>query len=132
MSYASSVLRLARIPVLVACLGLLLAGCGVNNIPSYDEAAKAKWSDVLNQYQRRADLIPNLVATVQGYAKQEKDVLTAVVVALRPRAPKVIEFTVMLRRSTEALEPEPMCSTEEPPPDTPKEPAAPSSRVMPL
>ena len=72
MSYASSVLRLARIPVLVACLGLLLAGCGVNNIPSYDEAAKAKWSDVLNQYQRRADLIPNLVETVKGYAAHER------------------------------------------------------------
>src|SRR5688572_7291278 len=60
------------------------------------------------------------------------EVLTEVVVWLRPRATRVIELTVMLRRSTEALEPEPMCSTEEDPPDTPKEPAAPSSRVMPL
>src|ERR1700733_5349328 len=81
MSYASSVLRLARIPVLVACFGLLRAGCGVNNIPSYDEAAKAKWSDVLNQYQRRADLIPNLVETVKGFAKQESTVLEAVTAA---------------------------------------------------
>jgi LemA protein len=56
----------------------LLAGCGYNTIPTAEENAKAAWSDVLNQYQRRADLIPNLVATVQGYAKQEKDVLTAV------------------------------------------------------
>src|SRR6476619_822125 len=88
MSYASSVLRLARIPVLVACLGLLLAGCGVNNIPSYDEAAKAKWSDVLNQYQRRADLIPNLVETVKGYAAQERSVLEAVINA-RARATQV-------------------------------------------
>src|SRR3954469_15131031 len=88
MSYASSVLRLARIPVLVACLGLLLAGCGVNNIPSYDEAAKAKWSDVLNQYQRRADLIPNLVETVKGYAAQERQVLEEVTNA-RARATSV-------------------------------------------
>ena len=88
MSYASSVLRLARIPVLVACLGLLLAGCGVNNIPSYDEAAKAKWSDVLNQYQRRADLIPNLVETVKGYAAQERQVLEEVINA-RARATQV-------------------------------------------
>src|SRR4051795_13694348 len=88
MSYASSVLRLARIPVLVACLSLLLAGCGVNNIPSYDEAAKAKWSDVLNQYQRRADLIPNLVETVKGYAAQERQVLEEVTNA-RARATQV-------------------------------------------
>src|SRR6478609_4181943 len=88
MSYASSVLRLARIPVLVACLGFLLAGCGVNNIPSYDEAAKAKWSDVLNQYQRRADLIPNLVETVKGYAAQERQVLEEVTNA-RARATQV-------------------------------------------
>jgi LemA protein len=79
MSYASSALRRARIPVLVACLGLLLAGCGVNNIPTYQETAKAKWSDVLNQYQRRADLIPNLVATVKGAADFERETLEAVV-----------------------------------------------------
>src|ERR1039457_1850771 len=59
-------------------LGLTVAGCGYNNIPTYEEQAKAKWADVQNNYQRRADLIPNLVATVQGYAKQEKDVLTQV------------------------------------------------------
>jgi LemA protein len=58
--------------------GLLLSSCGVNNIPTYDEAAKAKWSDVQNQYQRRADLIPNLVETVKGYATQEREVLTQV------------------------------------------------------
>ena len=81
-------LRLARIPVLVACLGLLVAGCGVNNIPTYEESAKAKWSDVLNQYQRRADLIPNLVETVKGYAAQEKNVLEAVINA-RARATQV-------------------------------------------
>src|ERR1700754_1345335 len=58
-----------------------LASCGYNTIPTLEEAAKAKWADVQNNYQRRADLIPNLVATVEGYAKQEKDVLTSVVEA---------------------------------------------------
>jgi len=62
----------------VMLLGLTVAGCGYNTIPTLEEQAKAKWADVQNQYQRRADLIPNLVATVQGYAKQEKEVLTAV------------------------------------------------------
>jgi LemA protein len=62
-------------------LSLGLAGCGYNTIPTLEENAKAKWSDVQSQYQRRADLIPNLVETVKGYAKQEKDVLTSVVEA---------------------------------------------------
>ena len=62
-------------------LGLTVSACGYNTIPTLEEQAKAKWADVQNNYQRRADLIPNLVATVQGYAKQEKDVLTAVVEA---------------------------------------------------
>ncbi|TAM95657.1 MAG: LemA family protein [Rhizobiaceae bacterium] len=59
----------------------LLSACGINAIPTQQEQAKAAWSEVLNQYQRRADLIPNLVATVKGYAAQEKDVLTSVVEA---------------------------------------------------
>src|ERR1700750_1288230 len=62
-------------------LGLTVSGCGYNTIPTAEQQAKARWADVQNQYQRRADLIPNLVATVQGYAKQEKDVLTSVVEA---------------------------------------------------
>jgi LemA protein len=57
---------------------MVLSGCGINSIPTEDEKVKAAWGDVQNQYQRRADLIPNLVATVQGYAQQEKDVLTQV------------------------------------------------------
>ena len=61
--------------------GLTLAGCGYNTIPTLEEQAKAKWGDVQNNYQRRADLIPNLVSTVQGYAKQERDVLTSVIEA---------------------------------------------------
>ncbi len=55
-----------------------LAGCGVNTIPTYEQDAKAKWSEVLNQYKRRSDLIPNLVETVRGFAEQEKSVLTGV------------------------------------------------------
>ena len=62
----------------IAFTGLLLGGCGINNIPTYEQDAKAKWSDVLNQYKRRADLIPNLVDTVKGFADQEKSVLTEV------------------------------------------------------
>ena len=62
-------------------LSLALSACGYNTIPTLQEQAKARWSDVQNQYQRRADLIPNLVSTVQGYAAQEKNVLTAVVEA---------------------------------------------------
>ena len=69
-------------------LGLTVAGCGYNTIPTDEEQAKAKWADVQNNYQRRADLIPNLVATVQGYAKQEREVLTAVVEA-RAKATQV-------------------------------------------
>jgi LemA protein len=59
----------------------LLSGCGVNDIPTYDEQVKAAWGQVENQYQRRADLIPNLVETVKGYAKQEQETLTAVIEA---------------------------------------------------
>jgi LemA protein len=60
---------------------LALTGCGINNIPTYDEAVNAAWSQVLNQYQRRADLVPNLVETVKGFAAQERTVLTQVVEA---------------------------------------------------
>ncbi|ALL14774.1 LemA family protein [Caulobacter henricii] len=67
----------ARI-ALVASLAAGLAGCGVNTIPTQDEATKAAWAEVQNQYQRRADLVPNLVATVKGYAAQEKGVLVEV------------------------------------------------------
>jgi len=69
---------MSKLTVLLLLTGLSLSGCGVNNIPTYDEAVTAAWSQVLNQYQRRADLIPNLVETVKGYAKQEEGVLVAV------------------------------------------------------
>ena len=85
MSIFVSRLRTAAV---IICLGLSVSACGYNTIPTNEEQAKAKWADVQNNYQRRADLIPNLVATVQGYAKQEKDVLTAVIEA-RAKATQV-------------------------------------------
>jgi LemA protein len=76
----SSVSRVwAVLAVLV--LAAPLTGCGINNIPSQEQAAKAAWSEVLNQYKRRTDLIPNLVESVKGFADQEKSVLTGVVEA---------------------------------------------------
>lgn len=63
---------------IAASLVLVLAGCGYNDIQSADEMVKSTWSEVTNQYKRRADLIPNLVKTVQGFADQEKEVLTGV------------------------------------------------------
>lgn len=68
--------RLARL--LGLCMLLGLTGCGVNEIPRLDEQVKAQWAQVENMYQRRADLVPNLVETVKGFAAQEKEVLTAV------------------------------------------------------
>jgi LemA protein len=65
-------------PLAAFVLALNLAGCGVNTIPTQEERAKAAWSEVLNQYQRRNDLIPNLVETVKGYAQQERDVFIQV------------------------------------------------------
>src|SRR6204780_3948446 len=76
-----SLISRVRVVLAVIGLGLTLSACGYNTIPTLQEQAKARWADVQNQYQRRADLIPNLVATVQGYAAQEKNVLTAVVEA---------------------------------------------------
>ena len=77
MASPSAINRLRGL--LAACLVTLgLAGCGVNQIPTLEEQAKAAWGEVENQYQRRADLIPNLVETVKGYAAHEKDVLEAV------------------------------------------------------
>lgn len=68
----------SRIWLIAMAAPLFLAGCGVNTIPTDEEKAKAAWADVQNQYQRRSDLVPNLVATVQGEAQQEKSVLVQV------------------------------------------------------
>ncbi|MDQ3002276.1 MAG: LemA family protein [Fibrobacterota bacterium] len=65
-------------PLALLTAALLLAGCGYNTLQTKDEDVKAAWSEVVNQYQRRADLVPNLVNTVKGYAAHEKDVLTQV------------------------------------------------------
>ncbi len=70
--------KIAALTMLMLSLSLGLSGCGYNTLQSQDEQIKAGWSEVVNQYQRRADLIPNLVNTVKGYAEHEKDVLTQV------------------------------------------------------
>jgi LemA protein len=93
----------------VALLGavLLLSGCGYNTLQTQDEAVKAAWSEVLSQYQRRADLIPNLVATVKGYAAQEEKVLVGVTEA-RARVgtiqltPELLNDEAAMRRFQEA------------------------------
>jgi LemA protein len=79
--------RVAAFFVLALC-AFGISGCGVNTIPTLEEQAKGRWSDVQNQYQRRAELIPNLVETVKGFAKQESDVLTRVIEA-RAKATQV-------------------------------------------
>ncbi|MDH5545006.1 MAG: LemA family protein [Gammaproteobacteria bacterium] len=84
----------SRIFLLLIVLATL-SGCGINNIPTYDEQAKAAWSQVMNQYQRRTDLIPNLVNTVKGFAAQEKDVLTSVVEARSKVAGMKVDESVL-------------------------------------
>ena len=83
----STILRRA-LGALLLIVPLALAGCGINAIPTKQETAKQKWADVQADYQRRADLVPNLVATVQGYAQQERTVLTEVTNA-RARATSI-------------------------------------------
>jgi LemA protein len=85
----------------VVLLAVSLAGCGVNNIPTYEQNAKAKWSEVLNQYKRRADLVPNLVESVKGFADQERNVLTQVTEA-RAKATSV-QIPVDIVNNPEAL-----------------------------
>ncbi|MGY3901703.1 LemA family protein [Aeromonas lusitana] len=75
---ATSLWRTTTQSLLMLTLLLGLTGCGMNNIPTLDEQVKASWGQVENQYQRRADLIPNLVATVKGYASHEQETLKAV------------------------------------------------------
>lgn len=81
MSFLALRLRHMCAVMLVVFATTGLAGCGINNIPTYEEQAKAAWSQVLNQYQRRAELIPNLIETVKGFAAQEEKVLKEVVEA---------------------------------------------------
>jgi len=86
---------------LLAASTLALSGCGYNTIQTQDEAVKAAWSEVVSQYQRRADLIPNLVATVKGYAQHEESVLVGVTEA-RARATS-IQMTPEMLNDPEAL-----------------------------
>ena len=74
----AAAVRRSLAALFVVAAASFLSACGINTIPTEEEQAKAAWSEVLNQYQRRADLIPNLVATVKGYATQEEKVLTEV------------------------------------------------------
>ncbi len=94
-------MRTLRLIALLLCLPLFLSGCGYNAIQRADEDSKAKWSEVLNQYQRRADLVPNLVATVKGYAQQEQEVLVKVTEA-RARV-GTIQATPELANDAQAL-----------------------------
>lgn len=80
-AFANVPRRRGPVLALIGALTLFLTGCGVNTIPTLDEQAKAAWSQVLNQYQRRADLIPNLVETVKGAADFERETLEAVIQA---------------------------------------------------
>ncbi len=75
--------------IVVVWLGTALSGCGYNTLQAQDEAVKAQWSEVINQYQRRADLVPNLVNTVKGYAAHEKDILIQVTEA-RAQVGKIV------------------------------------------
>jgi LemA protein len=88
-------------PIVVVVLGLLVASCGINNIPTYEEISKARWSEVENQYQRRSELVPDLVEAVKGFDRQERDVLEAVTEA-RSRA-AAIQATPDLINNPEAF-----------------------------
>ncbi|OEY65380.1 hypothetical protein BG841_02175 [Marinobacter sp. X15-166B] len=83
-----------RMSILVL-LALLLSGCGINNIPTYDEQVKSAWAQVENQYQRRADLVPNLVETVKGFARQERETLTAVIEARAKATSIQVDETIL-------------------------------------
>jgi LemA protein len=91
----SSALRASFLTLLLALMGFSLTACGYNAIPTLDEQVNASWSQVQNEYQRRADLVPNLVQTVKGYAAHEKDTLTAVTDA-RARATSITMTPEML------------------------------------
>jgi LemA protein len=96
---------LTRIAALIAVVmvGATLAGCGINNIPTYEQAAKARWSEVLSQYKRRADLIPNLVETVKGFAAQEQNVLTSVIEARAKATQAQVQIPADVLNNPEAM-----------------------------
>ena len=94
--------RLAALAAVVM-VTVSLAGCGVNNIPTYEQNAKAKWSEVLNQYKRRTDLVPNLVETVKGFAAQEQQVLTSVVEARAKATQAQVQIPADILNNPEAM-----------------------------
>lgn len=87
---------------LIVLTATVLVGCGINNIPTYDEQVNSAWAQVENQYQRRSDLIPNLVNTVKGYAAQEQETLTAVVEARAKATSMRVDSEIL--NNPEALE----------------------------
>jgi LemA protein len=93
----------ARIGALIL-LVFGLAGCGINAVPTQDEQVKAAWSQVLNEYQRRSDLIPNLVQTVKGYAHQEQAVLTAVTEARAKATQTVVNLPADVTSNPQAFQ----------------------------
>ena len=95
----------SRLTAIAAALfgALLVSGCGINNIPTYENAAKAAWSEVLNQYKRRSDLIPNLVETVKGFADQEKSVLTEVTEARAKATQAQVQVPADILTNPEAM-----------------------------
>ena len=103
MAHASSlkIRTLALMATLFAAF--TVAGCGVNNIPTYENAAKANWSEVLNQYKRRSDLIDNLVNTVKGFAEQEKSVLTDVIEARAKATQAQVNLPADILNNPEAM-----------------------------
>ena len=94
-------MRKLLLSLIVGVVSANLAGCGYNKLQNQDEAVKAAWSEVVNQYQRRADLVPNLVATVKGFAAQEERVLVEVTEA-RSKATS-IQLTPELLNNPEAF-----------------------------
>jgi LemA protein len=87
----------------VVLVAASLAGCGINNIPTYEQTAKAKWSEVLSQYKRRADLVPNLVETVKGFAAQEQNVLVSVIEARAKATQAQVQIPADVVNNPEAM-----------------------------
>ena len=95
-------IRVVPFALLIAAM-LTLSGCGINTIPTYEQGAKAKWSEIQNQYKRRADLIPNLVESVRGFADQEKSVLTGVTEARAKATQAQINLPADILTNPEAM-----------------------------
>ena len=95
-------IRVVPFALLIAAT-LALSGCGINTIPTFEQNAKAKWSEIQNQYKRRADLIPNLVESVKGFADQEKSVLTGVTEARAKATQAQINLPADILTNPEAM-----------------------------